>query len=288
MVHAALGYEVLRAAGVRRRAPASPTSGSTAGLRALPRSRDLRRHLADAAVSPAQHLYEAEGDGVDVAPAVPSAYEVEEGDEDDLGDLEALIDAQRDRRRLVGRDGRHRRPRRDDADVGRRAVHRSLGRLQRPHGRHAGRRTTTCTATRAGVFEHAPERDRPDLGRRLRVRRARGRAPVQRVSSPTPAAALNTTTRSNRSRASPRGSSWRSRPNAMPTCWLPARLSKRRPRREYTAQEIEEGVESTLELHRLEARSSSPSTSRIRPRHSARAVQPGGRGACSPRPEAAG
>ena len=40
-----------------------------------------------------QHLYEADDPGVDVTPGGAGAYEVDEGDEDDRADLEALIAA---------------------------------------------------------------------------------------------------------------------------------------------------------------------------------------------------
>ena len=39
------------------------------------------------------HLYEADDYGVDVVPGGAGAYQVEEGDEDDITDLEALIAA---------------------------------------------------------------------------------------------------------------------------------------------------------------------------------------------------
>ena len=97
MVHETLGYEILRAAGV-----AGPAHGlrlrarQRRRLRALPQPRDLRRHLDGAAVRrrfDTRHLYEADELGVDVVPGGAGLFEVEEGDEDDISDLEALIAA---------------------------------------------------------------------------------------------------------------------------------------------------------------------------------------------------
>jgi CotH kinase protein len=94
MVHETLGYELLRAAGV----PASRTgyayvrvNGQGYGLYLNLETYDdvsLSRLFATT-----QHLYEADDPGVDVTPGGAGAYEVDEGDEDDLSDLEALITA---------------------------------------------------------------------------------------------------------------------------------------------------------------------------------------------------
>jgi hypothetical protein len=94
MVHETLGYELLRAAGV----PAPRTgyayvrvNGQGYGLYLNLETYDdvsLSRLFATTG-----HLYEADEAGVDVTPGGAGAYEVDEGDEDDLGDLEALIEA---------------------------------------------------------------------------------------------------------------------------------------------------------------------------------------------------
>jgi hypothetical protein len=94
MLHEALGYEVLRAAGV----PAPRTgyayvrvNGRGYGLYLNLETYDdvsLARLFAST-----QHLYEADDHGVDVTPGGAGAYEVDEGDEDDRDDLEALIAA---------------------------------------------------------------------------------------------------------------------------------------------------------------------------------------------------
>jgi hypothetical protein len=93
MVHETLGYEVLRAGGV----PA-PRTGY-AYVRVNGRGYGLYLNLEtydDVSLSrlfaTTQHLYEA-GYGVDVTPGGADAYEIDEGDEDDRTDLEALINA---------------------------------------------------------------------------------------------------------------------------------------------------------------------------------------------------
>jgi hypothetical protein len=133
MVREALGYEILRAAGV-----AAPHAGY-AYVRVNGDGYGLYLNLEtyddvsmERLFDSTQHLYEADVPRVDLAPGGASAFEVEEGDEDDLADLEALIAAAN----ATGGDwshgiGRHRGPRRDDAHVGRRAVRRPLGRLRR-------------------------------------------------------------------------------------------------------------------------------------------------------------
>ena len=94
MIHETLGYEILRAADI----PAPRTgfayvrvNGKRYGLYLELETYDdisMKRLFAST-----QHLYEADDYGVDVVPGGASAYQVEEGDEDDLSDLEALIDA---------------------------------------------------------------------------------------------------------------------------------------------------------------------------------------------------
>ena len=94
MIHETLGYEILRAAGI----PAARTgfayvrvNGERYGLYLELETYDdiSMKRLFDST----QHLYEADDYGVDVVPGGASAYQVEEGDEDDLSDLEALIGA---------------------------------------------------------------------------------------------------------------------------------------------------------------------------------------------------
>jgi hypothetical protein len=94
MVHETLGYEILRAAGV----PAARTG--FAYVRVNGRGYGLYLDLEtydDISLArlfdTTQHLYEADGYGVDVVPGGAGAYEVDEGDEDDRADLEALIAA---------------------------------------------------------------------------------------------------------------------------------------------------------------------------------------------------
>jgi CotH kinase protein len=94
MIHETLGNEILRAADI----PAPRTglayvrvNGKRYGLYLELETYDdiSMKRLFDST----QHLYEADDYDVDVVPGGASAYEVEEGDEDDLSDLEALIDA---------------------------------------------------------------------------------------------------------------------------------------------------------------------------------------------------
>ena len=94
MIHETLGYEILRAADI----PAARTgfayvrvNGKRYGLYLELETYDdiSMKRLFDST----QHLYEADDYGVDVVPGGASAYQVEEGDEDDISDLEALIGA---------------------------------------------------------------------------------------------------------------------------------------------------------------------------------------------------
>ncbi len=97
MVHETLAYDLFRAMGV----PAPRTgyaftrlNGEVIGVQAdietyddvsLPRMFDST-----------QHLYEADTPGVDVVPGGAGEFEVDEGDDEDLGDLEALIEEAND------------------------------------------------------------------------------------------------------------------------------------------------------------------------------------------------
>ena len=77
------------------------------GLRALPRPRAATTTSRSRACSQrhTQHLYEADDHGVDVRPGEASTYEIDEGDEDDRGDLEG---ADRRRQRDAAATGRKR------------------------------------------------------------------------------------------------------------------------------------------------------------------------------------
>jgi hypothetical protein len=93
MVHETLGYEVLRAAGV----PAPRTGFAYVRVNGEGYGVYLDLETYDDVslarlFSTTQHLYEA-GAAVDATPGGAGAYEVDEGDEDDRADLEALIAA---------------------------------------------------------------------------------------------------------------------------------------------------------------------------------------------------
>ena len=97
MLHERLAYESFRALGV----PASRTGYAYVFLNGEPLGVYLNiEDLDDIALAerfggfeaPPQHLYEGEY-GVDVTPGSAGEFEVDEGEEDDRGDLEALIDA---------------------------------------------------------------------------------------------------------------------------------------------------------------------------------------------------
>ena len=94
MIRETLGYEVMHAAGV-----AAPRTG-LAYVRVNKQGYGLYLNLEtyddvmlERLFATMQHLYEADDPGVDVAPGGASTYELEEGDEDDRSDLEALIAA---------------------------------------------------------------------------------------------------------------------------------------------------------------------------------------------------
>ena len=94
MVHETLGYELLRAAAL----PAPRTGFAYVRVDGKPYGLYLDLEAYDSVSLPrlfasTGHLYEADDYGVDVAPGGAGGYEVDEGDEDDLADLEALIGA---------------------------------------------------------------------------------------------------------------------------------------------------------------------------------------------------
>ena len=142
MVHETLAYAAFRAAGV----PAPRTgyadvrvNGEELGMHLNLETLDdvALERLFGSFEAPPQHLYEGRSASTSVAGRAPALFEVDEGEEGDRSDLEALIDAlRRALAGVLGADGRPRRPRGDGADVGGRALHRPLGRLQRscqPH-----------------------------------------------------------------------------------------------------------------------------------------------------------
>jgi hypothetical protein len=94
MVHETLGYEVLRAAGV----PAPRTGFAYVRVNGKGYGLYLDLEPYDDVSLPrlfssTQHLYEADAYGVDVRPGEAGTYKIDEGDEDDRGDLEALVTA---------------------------------------------------------------------------------------------------------------------------------------------------------------------------------------------------
>ncbi len=94
MAHETLGYELLRAAGV----PAPRTGFAYVRVNGQGYGLYLNLETYDDVSLPrlfatTGHLYEADEAGVDVTAGGAGAYEVDEGDEDDRSDLEALIDA---------------------------------------------------------------------------------------------------------------------------------------------------------------------------------------------------
>jgi len=94
MIHETLGYEVLRAAGV----PAPRTGFAYVRVNGVGYGLYLDLETYDDVSLPrlfptTQHLYEADDYSVDVRPGEAGTYEIDEGDEDDRGDLQALIAA---------------------------------------------------------------------------------------------------------------------------------------------------------------------------------------------------
>ena len=98
MLHETLAYEVFRAAGVA--APRTGyayvrVNGAGYGLYLNLESYDdiSMERLFGSAEFDEGHLYEADLRGIDAVPGDAGRFEVDEGDEDDIGDLEALIAA---------------------------------------------------------------------------------------------------------------------------------------------------------------------------------------------------
>jgi hypothetical protein len=94
MIHETLGYELLRAAGVP--APRTGFAYVTVNGKGYGLYLDLEPYddVSLARLFPTtQHLYEADAYGVDVRPGEAGTYEIDEGDEDDRADLEALVTA---------------------------------------------------------------------------------------------------------------------------------------------------------------------------------------------------
>ena len=155
MVHETLAYAAFRAVGV----PAAENwfrvrARERRGLRRLPGRGDSSTTWLSRAGSPRRSTSTRANYTNDVLPGASGSFEVDEGS-DTRSERPRRADRGRERAPAPGR--RHvepvRRPRRDDADVGRRAVHRPLGRLLRL-GRFrvsatcTRRTTTSSTATR--------------------------------------------------------------------------------------------------------------------------------------------
>lgn len=92
MVHETLTYEMARALGL----PASRTGYAFVRLNGLTYGLYLNVETLDEVSLPrwfgsTGHLYEADAPGVDVGPGGAGDFEVDEGDDEDLSDLEALI-----------------------------------------------------------------------------------------------------------------------------------------------------------------------------------------------------
>jgi len=97
MVHETLGYEVFRALDI----PASRTGYAFVRLNGLAYGVYLNLETLDDVSLPrwfesTQHLYEADAPGTDVSLGSAEEFEVDEGDEEDRSDLEALIAAAND------------------------------------------------------------------------------------------------------------------------------------------------------------------------------------------------
>jgi hypothetical protein len=94
MLHETMAYEAFRALGV----PAPRTGYANVYVNGVNYGVHLNVETYDDISLPhlfasTQHLYEADEPGVDVRPGGQSEFEVDEGDDEDLGDLEALIAA---------------------------------------------------------------------------------------------------------------------------------------------------------------------------------------------------
>jgi CotH kinase protein len=97
MVHETMVYELFRGLG----APAPRTGYAFVRINDEPYGVYLNLETYDDVSLPrlfpsTQHLYEADAAGVDVRPGEAGTYEVDEGDDEDLSDLEALITAAND------------------------------------------------------------------------------------------------------------------------------------------------------------------------------------------------
>jgi CotH kinase protein len=94
MVHETMVYALFREMGV----PAPRTGYAFVRINGEPYGVYLNVETYDDVMLPrlfpsTRHLYEADAAGVDVRPGEADTYEVDEGDDEDLGDLEALIAA---------------------------------------------------------------------------------------------------------------------------------------------------------------------------------------------------
>ncbi|HEY3434170.1 MAG TPA: CotH kinase family protein [Solirubrobacterales bacterium] len=97
MVHETMVYELFREMGV----PAPRTGYAFVRINGEPYGVYLNVETYDDVMLPrffpsTQHLYEADAPGVDVRPGEADTFEVDEGDDEDLSDLEALIAAAAD------------------------------------------------------------------------------------------------------------------------------------------------------------------------------------------------
>jgi hypothetical protein len=98
MVHETLAYEAFRSFGV----PASRTGYAYLRVNGLDYGLYLNLETLDDVSLPhlfgsTRHLYEADAPGTDVSPGSEKNFEVDEGDDEDLTDLEALIAAANDK-----------------------------------------------------------------------------------------------------------------------------------------------------------------------------------------------
>jgi hypothetical protein len=97
MVHETITYELFRAMGL----PAPRTGYAFVRINGDPYGIHLNLETYDDIMLPrffpsTQHLYEADAVGVDVRTGEANTYEVDEGDDEDISDLEALIEAVND------------------------------------------------------------------------------------------------------------------------------------------------------------------------------------------------
>ena len=184
---------VSRGRRARRRGPATPSSASTERTSALYLNVEtLDKVVAAALVRLRPSISTRASTAIDVMPGGAGAFEVDEGNEDDRGDLEALIAAANgDGRRLVATGRGRRRPRRDDRGCGRSRSTSATGTAT--PASEADRRcptTTTCTATPRAVPDAALGH-RPDLGSAPRRSTATA-ACCSTAASPTTAARRST------------------------------------------------------------------------------------------------